>query len=257
MSKGFRKRRRQEDSSAMVSEIDVVTPERNFIEQKLIDFRHWISDNPSRFRILLWSLISLFVFILGIYIISSFRAESHASTFFDLLAKYDTANELFSTKEGKKESLIKIADEALSLCETSMATAPASNGCLLAASIYTDYDQKASALKAFSRFSEIMGSQDMGFMGTYYAGYSAEGNGDFSAAKVFWERLEPAAKSMNREDFLLFHVGRIYYYEGQNSKAMESFTKILSNHKQSPLLNDARYYLRLAALAQSGQPSQK
>ena len=60
-------------------------------------------------------------------------------------------------------------------------------------------------------------------------------------------------KTISKEDFTLFHLGRILYLQGKNAESQEKFARILSDHANSPHAEEARSYIRLLAARSTGQ----
>ena len=253
MSKGFRRRNRGEAAGEAIPDVDVVEVERNLVEAAAIKLRHWAGKNQALFRVIVWGTISVIFLSITLWVVISFRAENQAAEIADLLTRQETVIKLFPTEDGRKNQMLEIAKEADSVCNVFLPGKPAASGCLLAASIYSQYEMPQEAAKSLAEFARQTGTEKAGILGHFLAGYAAENTASFDQALEFYNTISVDMKKINREDFTLFHTSRVLYLQNKFEKAEEGFARILKDFPQSVFLDEARTYLRLIASQNAAQ----
>jgi predicted negative regulator of RcsB-dependent stress response len=232
---------------------DIVEIERNLVENWMIGLKHWLHINPSTARKIIFGvLIGVVMFFLFIFIYS-IVTEKQNSQYYSILLSYEKLKEDSAVKIDP-DKLKKLQEHANKLCNNLWSTRYSNNGCLLAAILSNEADNKKDAAEFLEKFSKKANNNALAAYTTFLSGYFYETGHDLEHSGAMYKKLDSYVDDKNGKDFTLFHKGRLFYYNDDLVGAEKTFKEIIEKYKSGAYYTNARNYLLLIQLKKA-QPS--
>lgn len=238
------RRRKKEEKDEPSFSHELVEIERNFIEQTLLNLKHWTMANKSLVRNIVYGLVG-FGFLLFIFIfLNAQAADTHSAEYFRILQKYEAAR-ILPEGDVKQKEMKAILKDAGTLCDKIWSTDASKNGCLLKGLSGLQIGDNTQAAIAFEKFADHYNSQPPASYGVYYAAVAREQSGDFEKAYSLFDRLQELYEPIKKEDIAIYHKARILYQKGDYKTAVSMFREIIDHHKTSSYIKKSREYIAL------------
>lgn len=247
MAKKSARRKKTSEKPQSFHPHEIVEIERNFVEQTLLDLKHWAQRNQALFRKIIYGVVGVAVLVFLFVFLDSQAQEQASVEYYKILDKYEKAR-ILPLGDNRNKELRKVAGEAHKLCSKFWSTNASMQGCLLEGLAFLAAKENALAAKAFEKYADYFSGEPPASYALYYAGIAREATGEFTKAYSHFDKLAEAYKSIKKEDVALFHKGRILYNKQEYKLAEKMFREILDKHKASPYLKEARQYLALIRL---------
>ena len=240
--KGRRNKHKNYKSIEVFKEKEIITVERNVLENFLLNVKHWLQHNKELVRKAVFIFAGSLVVFLVLLIIHALAKDAQGLQLINL--KNDLEKTLILPEGDEKQSELKLRlKEAEGLCGKIWSTPASYIGCLLEAKIHAEQKEFLSSGKAYEKVAHHFGSESLGAYALFEAAYAYEQGGDFDKAYELYNDLEEKYIPIKKEDIAIFHKGRISYIQKKYEIASDLFKKIMSNHKDSIYLKKAKYYL--------------
>jgi len=235
---------------------EVVEIERNIIENWLISLKHWLHINPSTARkIILGVLVSAVVFFMFIFIHSAV-IEKQNSNYYSILMSYEKLKGENNENKIDDKKIKKLMEHSHKLCNSLWQTRYSNNGCLLSAILSNEAGNKKDTADFLAKFAAKSHDQALAAYTTFISGYFYEASQDLEHSLELYKKLDKYVDDKNGKDFVLFHKGRLFYYNNKFTEAESSFKEIIEKYKTSNYYKDAKNYLLLVQMKMS-EPATK
>lgn len=230
---------------------EIVEIERNIIENWLISIKQWFKVNPSTARKIVFGVFLLFILIFFLVFLHGEVVEKQNSQYYSSLFKYEKLKKESAGKPVDEDKMKDLLKDSTKLCRALWATQYSNAGCLLSAVYANELKDSKQTAEFLEKFAKKASSNAISAFATFYAGYYSETNQDLAEAEKLYDKLESMLPKKADKDFVLYHKGRILYYESKLDKAERIFKDIMENYKSSPYRDNARKYLLLVEMKKS------
>lgn len=222
----------------------IVEIQRNFIEQTLLDLKHWSTENRGIIRSLVLTIIGISFALLILLYIHSLIKEKHNARFYHLVETYDVVK-LSPPDDEREKNLKELTEQTSDLCNAIWPTGASENGCLLLALTWLELNERDKFARYLQEFSDEKNNIALSSYFTFYAAYGYESAFQLEKAYALYESLFDSYKKIKKEDISIYHRARVRYLQGNYDSARELFNQLIKDYSVSAYRTESQQYLLL------------